>query len=70
MELSHKDLLPFGTCRLKILTASDFMHRQILAPEQSREKRMTWETPVVQEITCGLEVTAYESADDGIDGLN
>lgn len=28
---------------------------------------MTWETPLVEEIACGLEVTAYAPA-DGIEG--
>jgi coenzyme PQQ precursor peptide PqqA len=27
---------------------------------------MAWETPVVTEIACGMEVTAYAPADDGI----
>jgi coenzyme PQQ precursor peptide PqqA len=25
---------------------------------------MTWETPKIQEIACGLEVTAYTPAED------
>lgn len=29
---------------------------------------MTWETPKVEEIACGLEVTAYTPAEDGDGG--
>jgi coenzyme PQQ precursor peptide PqqA len=29
---------------------------------------MTWETPSIQEIACGLEVTAYTPAEDSEDG--
>jgi coenzyme PQQ precursor peptide PqqA len=29
---------------------------------------MTWTTPVINEVRCGMEVTSYESADiDSID---
>jgi coenzyme PQQ precursor peptide PqqA len=28
---------------------------------------MTWETPVLTEISCAMEVTAYTSAEDGDD---
>jgi coenzyme PQQ precursor peptide PqqA len=28
---------------------------------------MTWETPIIQEIACGLEVTAYAPC-EGIEG--
>jgi coenzyme PQQ precursor peptide PqqA len=31
-------------------------------------KAMTWETPRIVEIACGLEVTAYTPADDSDDG--
>lgn len=30
---------------------------------------MTWETPVVEDIACGMEVTSYAGADEG-DDLN
>lgn len=29
---------------------------------------MTWETPTIVEIACGLEVTAYTPAEDLEDG--
>ena len=28
---------------------------------------MSWNTPVVEEICVGMEVTAYESADAGVE---
>lgn len=30
---------------------------------------MTWETPILEEIACGLEVTAYTPAEDAEDGV-
>jgi coenzyme PQQ precursor peptide PqqA len=30
-----------------------------------KETIMAWETPIVEEIACGMEVTAYAPADDG-----
>ena len=28
---------------------------------------MIWETPIIEDIACGMEVTAYAPADDGDD---
>lgn len=36
---------------------------------QQMERAMTWETPKIEEIACGLEVTAYTPAEDG-DGVD
>ena len=36
-----------------------------------RKRYMTWTTPQITEIRCGMEVTSYESADiDGIDSID
>lgn len=29
------------------------------------ERDLTWETPTIEEISCGMEVTAYAPADEG-----
>ena len=34
---------------------------------QPKETLMTWNTPIVCEVSVGMEVTSYESADDSID---
>jgi coenzyme PQQ precursor peptide PqqA len=30
---------------------------------KARERRMTWETPILVEMRVGMEVTSYESAE-------
>jgi coenzyme PQQ precursor peptide PqqA len=46
-------------CALVAAAAIKILKRQ----DHREDRNMTWQTPIVEEICVGMEVTSYESAD-------
>ena len=59
-DASYSTELPTGSCP----QARQFTRTGVLPVSTGqRRNRMTWSTPIVEEVCLGMEVTSYESAE-------
>jgi coenzyme PQQ precursor peptide PqqA len=63
--------LPFAQSRLRVLAvdAEQWINgdTDAFALDSMKGDDMTWETPTIEDIACGMEVTAYAPSSEGDD---